>query len=192
MGVFLLVDDFVALALVFFLVECLVALWEGFFVVGAAFVGAVAGSAGAGAALSGAVVGAGPAACALAPVGTVLAARKARTANTEISVFIGGSWTEITIRRFCRTCKECGQALPSHQLQPRITVGCYHKISNLDKNYRRNATRLQVSAAGVRPVAAPSSARRQKDGRRAMFDKKTAAGVAAAVAGFSVENPGSR
>jgi len=99
--VFLLLEDFAALALVFFVAERLVLLCFAEFVAGVA--GATAG-----ALLSGAGAAAPPVDWASAPVGSVLAARKARSANAEINVFIRGSWIEITNRRFSRTWKECG------------------------------------------------------------------------------------
>jgi hypothetical protein len=104
---FLLVDDFVDLVFVFVLVECLMLLCFDDFAVGAARVDGVVGAT-AGVLLSGVGAVAVPAAwaSASASVGRVLAARKAKIANAQTSVFIWDSWIEITNRCLSRTREE--------------------------------------------------------------------------------------
>jgi hypothetical protein len=99
----LAVDDFAGLLLLFFFAVCLVALCVDCLGLGAGEAGA--GAALAGAALAGAGAGVPAGACAKASDDKTLTAKKARIANAETSVFIRGSWVEMAIRGFSRTCK---------------------------------------------------------------------------------------
>jgi hypothetical protein len=96
-GFLLAVDDFAGLLLLFFFAVCLVDLCVD-------CLGLGAGDAGAGATLAGAGAGVPAAACAKASDDKTLTAKKERIANAETSVFIRGSWVEMAIRSFSRTC----------------------------------------------------------------------------------------